>query len=192
MSRFAPLELHLPDRKIFTLRHCLPSEAKLFEPFRQCISQETRFTLQSFTAPELQTVTAHDWAETEQSAHDLRLGIFYNGYLVALLGYNTLADCNSSVQHVSTFGMAVRQKFWGLGLGRKLLETMESHARSHGHTRIEATVRTQNVRAIIFYLKSKYQIEGTRKNAALIEDLYEDEYFIAKILTGTSPVQPVF
>lgn len=51
-----------------------------------------------------------------------------------------------------------------------------------GVQRIEAKVRTQNPRGVALYKKAGYQIEGTRRKAALIDGEFRDEYFIAKLL----------
>ena len=51
-----------------------------------------------------------------------------------------------------------------------------------GATRLEALVRVQNERGVAFYKKMGFEIEGTRRNAALINGEYQDEYFIAKFL----------
>ena len=63
-----------------------------------------------------------------------------------------------------------------------MLAIMEAHARSIGISRIEALVRTKNERGVNLYTRMGYDIEGTRKNAALIDGELHDEYFIAKLL----------
>jgi RimJ/RimL family protein N-acetyltransferase len=78
--------------------------------------------------------------------------------------------------------MMLVQEVWGEGLGRKLLEVIELEARKRGITRLEAEVRSKNERGIQLYLKAGFEIEGTRRQAALIHGVFEDEHHIAKLL----------
>lgn len=78
--------------------------------------------------------------------------------------------------------MTVLKEYWGQGIGTALLEHMEGFAKNIGVTRIEAKVRALNERGIALYKKSGYEIEGVRKKAALINEVPEDEFYIAKLL----------
>src|SRR5690606_8095554 len=88
------------------------------------------------------------------------------------------------------FGMMILKEYWGEGIGRRLLEIMEAHAKNCGITRIEAMVRTQNDRGVKLYRRMGYQIEGTRRQAALIEGTFQDEYFISKLLDAANEWRP--
>jgi [ribosomal protein S5]-alanine N-acetyltransferase len=86
--------------------------------------------------------------------------------------------------------MMILREFWGEGIGRRMLEIMEAHAKDRGIARLEAQVRTKNERGIKLYRRMGFQIEGTRKHAALIDGKYQDEFFIAKILENGHPWSP--
>ena len=48
-------------------------------------------------------------------------------------------------------------------------------------TRLELTVVSSNIVAKHLYEKNGFEIEGTRKNAMIIDGKYVDEYYIAKL-----------
>ena len=74
----------------------------------------------------------------------------------------------------------ILKNYWDQGLGRRLLEIILNHACQVGITRIEASVRTVNERAVRMYQQAGFVIEGTRKHAALIDGIFYDEYYIAR------------
>jgi ribosomal protein S18 acetylase RimI-like enzyme len=81
-----------------------------------------------------------------------------------------------------TFGMAVKLEYWGQGIGSRLLQSMEAHARTTEISRIEAEVRASNDSGISLYQKNGFKIEGTREKAAFLNGIFEDELSIAKCL----------
>ena len=103
--------------------------------------------------------------------------------MVGLLGFHTIDAEHPWIKHIGHFGMMVLKDFWGQGVGRRMLEIMEGVAKSAGILRIEALVRIQNTRGVRFYQNAGYQIEGTRRHGALIDGRFQDEYYIAKLLT---------
>lgn len=60
---------------------------------------------------------------------------------------------------------------------KRMLATLESW----GIRRLEATVRAKNARALAFYQRWGFQVEGTRKACIRIGSEPEDEFYIAKI-----------
>jgi ribosomal-protein-alanine N-acetyltransferase len=112
----------------------------------------------------------------------LNIGAFDSGKVVGYLNFRMQNPEHPWVQHLGQFGMFILKDYWGHGIGKKLLELQETHARSHGISRIEAMVRIKNDRGVKLYEHSGYKIEGTRRQAAKINGEVQDEYFIAKIL----------
>lgn len=68
------------------------------------------------------------------------------------------------------------------GYGTTLLSEIEKWAVENEITRLELTVMKHNERALELYLRSGYEIEGTKKNSLLIDGEYVDEYYMSKIL----------
>jgi RimJ/RimL family protein N-acetyltransferase len=85
-------------------------------------------------------------------------------------------------RHTAHMVIGILRAFTGLGLGTRLLETLEQWARSHEIHRLELTVMTHNERAIWLYSKAGYQIEGVQKDSLRVEGQYVDEYRMAKLI----------
>jgi ribosomal-protein-alanine N-acetyltransferase len=186
MAKFGPEEFQLKDGRKVTLRHCSPDDAELFPVFQRKVAEESTNTLQiAGKAPPIDKVR-ENWLMCQEDKRHLRLGTFDGGRLIGQLGLRPIQNDHPWVNHVGGFGMMVLEEYWGQGLGKKLLQVMESFARDCGYTRIEAMVRTQNKRGIKLYTNSGYTLEGTRYNAALINGEYEDEYYIGKVLSEKS------
>jgi RimJ/RimL family protein N-acetyltransferase len=117
-----------------------------------------------------------------ESPCDLYIGAFDQGKIIAQLFFRVAHPDHPWVKHIGEFGMTVLKEYWGQGIGSALLEHMEGFAKNIGVTRIEAKVRALNERGIALYKKSGYEIEGVRKKAALINEVPEDEFYIAKLL----------
>jgi RimJ/RimL family protein N-acetyltransferase len=78
--------------------------------------------------------------------------------------------------------IGILQQFTGKGIGRRLFSEMESWARFiHAH-RLELTVMAHNKNAITLYQKLGFEVEGTAKEALLVDGKYIDEIYMAKLI----------
>ncbi len=68
------------------------------------------------------------------------------------------------------------------GIGTALFIAMEEWAYKKRLHRIELTVMTENAAAIALYKKRGFEIEGTRKDAYIINNRYVNEYMMAKLI----------
>ncbi len=68
------------------------------------------------------------------------------------------------------------------GLGTIFFQKIISSLSEEGFTKIELGVEVDNKRAISFYKKFGFEIEGTRKNLLNREGKFIDNYFMAKML----------
>jgi RimJ/RimL family protein N-acetyltransferase len=82
-------------------------------------------------------------------------------------------------RHVGTLGMGLLPAFRGSGLGTQLLKTAVAAAWSRGLSRIELTVREDNVRARALYERVGFNKEGVLKNSMLVDGRYYDCNFMA-------------
>jgi ribosomal protein S18 acetylase RimI-like enzyme len=81
--------------------------------------------------------------------------------------------------HCGTLGVGLLPDFRGKGIGRKLMGQTIHAAFAFGLTRIELTVREENVNAIALYKSLGFEIEGLHRNAVCIEGQYENLYSMA-------------
>jgi RimJ/RimL family protein N-acetyltransferase len=81
--------------------------------------------------------------------------------------------------HCGTLGVGLLPDFRGKGIGPKLMGQTIDAAFAFGLTRIELTVREENVNAIALYKSLGFEIEGLHRNAVCIEGQYENLYSMA-------------
>jgi len=80
-------------------------------------------------------------------------------------------------RHRAALGIVVRQEFWGLGIGKILMEECVSWCKDNEVEQLELEVMTHNKRAIDLYKKLGFETSGTIKHAIKYSDgTYADEY----------------
>lgn len=173
----------LKTGKQIIFRHLASEDAESFLQFRIQVPHDSTNTMQyvGMNFPTLEETTKR----LEEQVADkviLNIGAFYSGKIVGYLNFRMPHPEHPWVRHLGQFGMMILKEYWGQGIGKKLLDLQEVHAKSIGISRIEAMVRAKNDRGIKLYEHNGYKIEGTRRKGAKIEGEYLDEYFIGKIL----------
>jgi RimJ/RimL family protein N-acetyltransferase len=98
------------------------------------------------------------------------------GYLMAF-GGNAKRN-----RHSAYLVVGILKEHRGKGVGTELFRKLESWARERNIHRLELTVMTQNQAGIALYKKMGFEIEGTKKHSLLVNGLFMDEYYMAKIL----------
>ena len=80
------------------------------------------------------------------------------------------------IKHRACFGIAIKEKFQGRGLGNILTEEAIAAARNLGYTQIELGVFSDNEKARNLYRKYGFEEWGQTKNAFRLKDgTYRDE-----------------
>lgn len=60
------------------------------------------------------------------------------------------------VRHRAEFGVSVAKEFWGLGIGRELMDGCIKCAREAGYVQLELNVVAENVRAVSMYERAGF------------------------------------
>lgn len=86
--------------------------------------------------------------------------------------------------HRATIAIAIRKKYWGLGIGTLMFEEMEKIARAHeGVSQMELTCFANNTRAQALYKKMGFKIDYVHHDALRTADgTLTDEYGMVKKL----------
>ncbi len=90
-------------------------------------------------------------------------------------------SCNISfygrkrLTHVAEIAVASQKKFWGIGVGSAIMETLISIARERGAQTIELGVYADNLRAQALYKKFGFVEVGRHKNRFCVNGKYHDE-----------------
>ena len=87
-----------------------------------------------------------------ESACEIEILAEVDGVVASLAGIDQVGS-KYKVHHRADFGISVDQAYWGLGIGRALLEACIECARKAGYVQIELNVIADNSRAIDMYEK---------------------------------------
>ena len=98
--------------------------------------------------------------------------------MVALVEGRVVGWCDVSpmeretLAHGGVLGMGVIDGFRGKGIGLALMRATLERAKAGGLTRVELTVREDNLRAKALYEKVGFVVEGVKRKAALHDGKY--------------------
>lgn len=126
----------------------------------------------------------------------IKKNLFHNSQpsiqLVALIDNQVIGWCDIIVsdrpifQHTGTLGVGVYEKYRGNGIGKALIETALDKAIKIGLERVDLSVRGGNEEALKIYKDFGFQVEGIKKKAVRIDDVYEDVVIMALLLDSSS------
>ncbi|MBI5229393.1 GNAT family N-acetyltransferase [Candidatus Micrarchaeota archaeon] len=84
--------------------------------------------------------------------------------------------------HVANFGIFIDEGFQGKGIGRILMRELFNYAKSIGVEKLEDEAFSDNKRALRFYKKLGFRIEGVRKRKFVRDGRHFDSVLIGKFL----------
>ena len=82
-----------------------------------------------------------------------------DGVVAGLAGIDSVGS-KFKVRHRADFGISIDQNYWGLGIGRALMEACIECARKAGYEQLELNVVGDNTRAITMYQKAGFEEFG--------------------------------
>ena len=90
-----------------------------------------------------------------ESACEVEILAEVEGMVAGLAGIDSMGS-QYKVSHRADFGISVDQAYWGLGIGRALMEACIECAKKAGYEQIELNVIAENSRAIGMYEKAGF------------------------------------
>ncbi len=84
--------------------------------------------------------------------------------------------------HRATLGLAVRKKYWGIGIAHNLMNAAIEVSTHSSLLKLELEVVTVNTRAVNLYKKFGFLIDGIIKYAKIYDGKVYDHYMMSKIL----------
>lgn len=118
----------------------------------------------------------------KESKKDLMISVFIDGKLVGNAGLSQIRD-NIKVSHRASFGIAIKEEVWGLGIGNALLTEILNCAKKTGFEQVELEVVSENHKAISLYEKFGFKKYGTRERGFKLKDgAYYSEYLMMRAL----------
>lgn len=142
------------------LRNAVASDARALRDIMQRTHAETDYLL---SYPDEQSVDeeqeARSLAETERSDNEVELVAVVDGKIVGSAGV-TAVGSRRKVAHRARFGISVLQEYWGMGIGRVLMDACIDSARRAGYSELELEVVADNERAVSLYRRAGFEEYG--------------------------------
>lgn len=181
---FPEKEFKLKDGRTCIFRSATADDAELELNYLRDTSTETPFLLRE--PEEVDEISIEDERRFLQSRLDdpkqLMLAAFVDGEFAGNCGLVSNGT-RSRITHRCGMGVALYEKFCGLGIGRKLIETVIDVARELGYEQMELEVVVGNDRAENLYESLGFVPYGTRPHALKYKDgTYANEILMVKML----------
>ena len=149
-------QIVLKNGKTAVLRNCVASDGSaVFENFNRTHA-ETDFLLSYPDENSFDSEKEGQFLEQKTaSTHEIELIAFVDGKVAGTAGIEAVGT-KDKVRHRAEFGISVLKEYWGLGIGRALLEACIKCAKEAGYAQLELTVVAENARAIALYQKAGF------------------------------------
>lgn len=173
---------YVMNGKKVVLRNAVIDDAENLISIMKKVDTETTFLLRE---PEEFTLTIDEEKEYIQSKQgsevDLLLLAEVEGKIIGACGLN--GSSKKRLRHSINLGISILRDYWGMGIGKKLIETGINCAKENDISRITLQVDANNFRAINLYLKLGFEIEGMLKNdKRLVDGTYINSYTMALLI----------
>ena len=97
--------------------------------------------------------------ETERSCNEVELVAIIDGRIVGSAGVSAVRS-RRKVAHRARFGISILKEYWGMGIGRVLMDASIDCARQAGYTQLELEVVADNERAVSLYRRAAFEEYG--------------------------------
>ena len=168
----------LPNAQTLILRPAIPQDAAAFLQYIEQVAGETDFL--TFGPGEFggsEECQRQTYALALITDNELFLMAEINGRIVGNLAFRGL--CRPRVEHSGEFGITILQEFWGLGIGRYLIEYLIGWARAGGIVRkINLRVREDNIRGQKLYKRLGFNEEGRISRDFFYNNRFYDSIFM--------------
>ena len=142
------------------VRNAVASDARALRDVMQRTHSETDYLL---SYPDEQSVDdeqeARSLAETERSDNGVELVAVLGGRIVGSAGITAVGG-RRKVVHRARFGISILKEYWGMGIGRMMMEASIDCARRAGYAQLELEVVVGNERAVSLYRCAGFEEYG--------------------------------
>ena len=171
-----PVDYQLPNGETLHIRQAEPEDAAAVIRHIEEISGESNFVSM---APGEFGISEEEEMQILKQFRDAENQLFILGTIgeevIVLLNFS--ARNRPRLRHTGSLGMSVVKKYWGLGIGGRMLDILLEWARQTGViTKINLQVRPTNHRAIRLYLSRGFIVEGRISRTMYIDGAYADSY----------------
>ena len=168
---------NLGEHKV-VLRSATLDDAEMLQRYISAVCGETKFLL---CEPDEIGITKEEELEFikrhNESPDEMLIVGFIDGEHAGNCSFERVGG-SRRYKHRVDIGIALYQKFTGLGLGRLMLTALLEEIKSQGYEQAELTVKADNIRAIHLYESLGFVEYGRLPNA----DKYDDGTYDADVL----------
>lgn len=163
------------------LRTAVESDAEKLIDYLKITAAETPFLIREPDEITLSIKQEQDFIKSKKDSENELL-------LIAEIGGRHIGNCSlmsigsyKRYRHRCDIALALYKKYWGLGIGKAMLETVLDIAEKAGYEQAELEVIADNKPAIALYEKIGFKIYGTFPDSMKYEDgSYLDAYWMMK------------
>lgn len=142
------------------VRNAVASDARVLRETMQRTHAQTDYLL---SYPDEQSIDdeqeARSLEETERSCNEVELIAVIDGCIVGSAGVSVVRS-RRKVAHRARFGISILKEYWGMGIGRALMDASIDCARGAGYTQLELEVVAGNERAVSLYRHAGFEEFG--------------------------------
>ena len=159
MMRYAETVV-LKDGVELLVRNAGGSDARALRDVMQRTHAETDYLLSYSDEQSIDDEhEARSLVETERSDNEVELVAVVDGKIVGSAGVAAVGS-RRKVAHRARFGISILKEYWGMGIGRMLMESCIDCARRAGYTQLELEVVADNQRAVSLYRRAGFEEYG--------------------------------
>ena len=164
------------------LRNAEEDDAAMLLEYLKTTCAETRFLVKEPAEITMTLEEERDFINSQnKSERNLMLLGFLDGEYVG--NCSIVGMSPSRYQHRVSMGIALYQRFTGMGIGKAMTEHLIKISKEKGIEQIELEVLAHNDRAISLYKKLGFEVMGTLPNNMKYKDgTYADAYWMIKKL----------
>lgn len=167
-------DVTLRDGRILHIRRPRGEDASRLLEHLKIIGGETDFLL--LDGAGLPYTVEQEAAVLERFYIEPRGGMFI-GEVDGEIACTFNLSCNSKprIAHAAEIALAAKKKFWGIGVGAVIMETLIDLAREAGVKTVELGVYAENLRARALYRRFGFEEVGRRRGRFFVNGTYHDE-----------------
>ena len=174
-------EIKTKDGRTVILRSARVEDAQIMLDYLNGTAVETPYLVNE---PEEISMTLEQEerfiAANEENSRALLMAGFLDGEHVGNCSFYMISS-KKRFLHRCSLGIALYQKYCGLGIGRQMMETVLEQARACGYEQVELEVVADNKNAIRLYESLGFEICGRTVNGMKYKDgSYADMYMMIK------------
>ena len=162
------------------IRQAVESDANEMVELFHKLDSETKFMMMEPGEREISIDTQSERIKSFNEGHGNLMAVAQADNV--LVGF-IVASCGSAnrTRHSAYMVIGVERAQWGKGIGKSLIEFMETWAKSASIHRIEFTVVEANTSARFLYRKCGYIEEGIKRDSLKVDGEYVNEIYMSKL-----------